>query len=318
MRALLLGPHAPQVARLQALLGPGYDIAPAATLPASGPIRADVLVGNRLTVEEGARLEGCRLVQVPGAGLDGIAEGAVPAGAALCNVFEHEIPIAEYVLFAVLEHVLQLGALPARLDPVSFAQVHPRRPFHGEACGRTMTLVGFGHIGREIARRARAFGLDIIAVTRSGRADPLADRSLRVGDLDAVLPQTDVLVLCCPLDDSTRGLIGAAQLAALKPSAFLVNVARAEVLDEQAGYEALRDRRIAGAALDVWYRYPKPGEAECPPSRFPFHELPNLRATPHVSGWTEGLMQRRYAFIADNIRALQQGRSLGNLVRPAG
>lgn len=316
MRVVLVGPHAAQVLRLQELLGPGYEVVPAPTLPASGLIRADVLVSNRLTLEEGARLESCCLVQVPGAGLDGIATGAVPPDAALCNVFEHEIPIAEYVVFAVLEHVLRLGELPARLDPVSWARIHPNRPFHGEACGQSMTLVGFGHIGKEIARRARALGMRILAVSRSGRPDPLADRSLPVAELASVLPETDVLVLCCPLDDSTRGLIGAVELAALKPSAFLVNVARAEVLEEQAAFEALRDGRIAGAAIDVWYRYPKPGEAECPPSRFPFHELPNLRSTPHISGWTEGLMQRRYAFIAENIRALKQGRPLGNLLRP--
>jgi phosphoglycerate dehydrogenase-like enzyme len=162
-----------------------------------------------------------------------------------------------------------------------------------------MTLVGFGHIGKAIGARARAMGLRIIAVTRSGRPDPAADRSLSVEHLRDVLPETDVLVLCCPLDSSTRGLIGRTELVTMKSSAFLVNVARAEVLDEEAAYEALRDRRIAGAAIDVWYRYPTPGEAECPPSRFPFHEVPNLRATPHISGWTEGLMRRRYDFIAE-------------------
>ncbi|MCR0982806.1 2-hydroxyacid dehydrogenase [Roseomonas populi] len=318
MRALLVGAHAPQAPRLQALLGHGHEAVPVASLPASGPIVADVLVSTRLTLEEGARLQGCRLVQVPGAGLDGIAEGAVPAGVPICNVFEHEIPIAEYVIFTVLAHVLALHELPAKLDAKGWAEIHPRRPFHGEAAGRTMTLVGFGHIGKEVAGRARALGMRIVAVTRSGRPDALADSSLPVSRLREVLPETDVLVLCCPLDESTRGLVGAAELAAMKPTAFLVNVARAEVLDEQAAYEALRDRRIAGAAIDVWYRYPKPGEAECPPSRFPFHELPNLRATPHISGWSEGLMPRRYAFIAENIRALETGRPLRNVVRPPG
>lgn len=318
MRAVLVGAHAAQAPRLQDLLGTEHEAVPMAALPATGPIRADALVSIRLTAEEGPRLEGCRLVQAPGAGLDGIVLSAVPKGAVLCNVFEHEIPIAEYVIFTLLEHVLQLGALPNRLDGTGWADIYPRRPFHEEAAGRTMTLVGFGHIGKTIALRARAMGLRIVAVTRSGRADPAADRSLLVERLHDVLPETDVLVLCCPLDDGTRGLIGAPELAIMKPSAFLVNVARAEVLDEQASYEALRDRRIAGAAIDVWYRYPKPGETDCPPSRFPFHELPNLRATPHISGWTEGLMQRRYAFIAENIRRLELGQPLENVVQPAG
>jgi phosphoglycerate dehydrogenase-like enzyme len=318
MRAILVGAHAPQAPRLQALLGEEHETVPMASLPATGAIRADVLVSTRLTADEGSRLAGCRLVQVPGAGLDGIVVEAVPAGAALCNVFEHEIPIAEYVIFTLLEHVLDLGTLPAQLDAKGWAEIHPRRPFHGEAAGRTITLVGFGHIGKAIASRARALGLRIVAVSRSGRPDPAADRSLPVDRLHDALPETDVLVLCCPLDSSTRGLIGQTELAAMKPSAFLVNIARAEVLDEEAAYEALRDRRIAGAAIDVWYRYPAAGETECPPSRFPFHELANLRATPHISGWTEGLMRRRYDFIAANIRRLASGQPLENVVRPPG
>lgn len=311
----ILGAHAPQAPRLRALLGPGHEVVPMDRLPAEGPIRTDVLVSTRLTAEEAARLE-CRLLQTPSAGLDGIALTALPKGCTACNVFEHEIPVAEYAIFAVLEHVLELEALPARLDAQSWPAVLADRPFHGEASGRTMTLVGFGHIGRMIATRARALGMRIIAVTRRGQADPDAELSLPVARLREALPETDVLVLCCPLDEATRGLIGAAELAAMKPSALLINVARAEVAEEQALFEALRDRRIARAAVDVWYHYPKPGETDCPPSRFPFHTLPNLRATPHVAGWTEGLMQRRYAFIADNIRRLERGERLENVVRP--
>ncbi|MBP0445041.1 hypothetical protein J8J14_09635 [Roseomonas sp. SSH11] len=313
----IIGAHAPQAPRLRALMGADHEVQPLEHLPEEGPIRAEVLITNRVTAQEAARLE-CRLLQVPGAGLDGIALEALPRGCAVSNVFEHEIPMAEYVLFAVLEHVLQLDALPTQLDARSWPAAQRNRPFHGEACGRTMTLVGFGHIGRAVASRARALGMRIIAVTRRGQPDPAADHSLPVARLRDVLPETDVLVLCCPLDESTRGLIGEAELAAMKRSALLVNVARAEVVDEEALFGALRDRRIARAAIDVWYRYPRPGEAECPPSRFPFHELPNLRATPHISGWTEGLMERRYIFIAENIRRLAGGMPLENLVHHAG
>jgi phosphoglycerate dehydrogenase-like enzyme len=313
----IVGAHAPQALRLRALLGVGHEVVPMQKLPAEGPIHADVLVSTHLTAEEAGRLE-CRLLQTPSAGLDGLALSALPPSCTACNVFEHEIPVAEYAIFAVLEHVLQLEALPAQLDARTWPAVLADRPFHGEAHGRSMTLVGFGHIGRMIATRARALGIRITAVTRRGQPDAAADRSLPAARLHEVLPETDVLVLCCPLDDATRGLIGAAELAAMKPSALLINVARAEVVEEQALFEALRDRRIARAAVDVWYRYPKPGETECPSSRFPFHTLLNLRATPHIAGWTEGLMERRYAFIAQNIRRLETGAPLQNVVRPPG
>ncbi|MNV78159.1 (S)-sulfolactate dehydrogenase [compost metagenome] len=123
-------------------------------------------------------------------------------------------------------------------------------------------------------------------------------------------------MLCCPLDENTRGLIGARELALLPPQALLINVARAEVVDEQALYEALRDQRLGRAVLDVWYQYPKTGQAPVPPSRWPLHELPNVRATPHISAMTPALLERRYSFMAGNILRLHAGQPLLNVIRP--
>ena len=89
----------------------------------------------------------------------------------------------------------------------------------------------------------------------------------------------------------------------MKPGAFLVNVARAEIVDEDALYDALSRRSIAGAALDVWYRYPREAGLAAPAAR-PFHELPNVLMTPHVSGWTEGMLDARAKLIAENIRRI--------------
>jgi phosphoglycerate dehydrogenase-like enzyme len=94
----------------------------------------------------------------------------------------------------------------------------------------------------------------------------------------------------------------------MKPTAFLVNVSRAEIVDEDALYEVLAQRSIAGAALDVWYRYPRqPGPAA--PATRPFHDLPNVLMTPHVSGWTDGMLEARAKLIAENIRRVAQGES---------
>jgi phosphoglycerate dehydrogenase-like enzyme len=99
----------------------------------------------------------------------------------------------------------------------------------------------------------------------------------------------------------------------MKPSAFLINVARAEIIDEGALYEALSQRQIAGAALDVWYCYPRePGSAA--PATRPFHELPNVLMTPHVSGWTDGMLDARARLIAENIRRVAHGETPLNLV----
>ena len=100
------------------------------------------------------------------------------------------------------------------------------------------------------------------------------------------------------------------------PAALLINVARAEIIDETALYEALASGRIAGAALDVWYRYPAaPGPTR--PANQPFHTLPNVLMTPHISGWTEGMMNARASLIADNIARIARGEAPLNAIDPA-
>ena len=96
-----------------------------------------------------------------------------------------------------------------------------------------------------------------------------------------------------------------------------MNVGRGPTIDEQSLYAALKDRRIAGAVIDTWYNYPSPNHPDTLPSKFPFHELPNVVMTPHMSGWTTGTINRRRHTIADNIRRRAAGRPCVNVVRPA-
>ncbi len=141
-----------------------------------------------------------------------------------------------------------------------------------------------------------------------------ADAALAPEALNEALALADYVVLACPLDETTRGCFGAAQFAAMRPEAVLLNLARAAVVEEDALYQALADRRIAKAYLDVWYRYPN-GEGDLvAPARHRFEELPKAVCTPHVSGWTHGLFARRYAFIAANIERLRRGETLLNQV----
>jgi len=315
MHIQIVGLHAPNAPRLRELLGPGHEVEPLPTFPEGGDIQSDVVISNSVSADEAARLR-CRLLHVPGAGWEQIACDSLPSGTTVCNVHGHEVPIAEFTLHAILEHFLQLWQYPARLDAAAWAQAYANRAQHDEADGKTVAILGFGHIGEEIARRARALGMHVIAVTRSGKQGPsdLAHEYLAVSALDEVVGRVRVLVVCCPLDDSTRGLIGARQLALLPAQSLLVNVARAEVVDEQALYEALRDKRLGRAVLDVWYQYPKKGQAPVNPSRWPLHELPNVRATPHISAMTPALLDRRYRFMAGNIVRLQQGQPLLNVI----
>jgi phosphoglycerate dehydrogenase-like enzyme len=279
--------------------------------------QAEVLV----SVDFGARLPPTpklRLVHVPAAGLDALDLAAVPDGCRVCNVFEHEIGISEYVIAALLHVTVDLAGRSARFKAGSWAD-SPRlaAPFRPELAGKTLGSIGYGHIGRAVAHRARAFGMRVMALARTRRdLDPPPDWLGDPAQLPALLEASDFVLVACPLNEATRGLIGEAALARMKPDAVLINVARGPIVDEEALYQALLERRIGGAVLDTWYRYPEPGNPGVRPSRHPFHELDNVVMTPHCSGWTERLMERRFAVIADNIERLRDGRPLLNQVHP--
>jgi phosphoglycerate dehydrogenase-like enzyme len=259
-----------------------------------------------------------RLLQVPAAGVNGIDLGALPDGCALCNAFEHGIGIGEYVLAALLHLTVDLAGRSARFKAGSWADnFRFAAPFRSELAGSTLGLIGYGHIGRAIAARARGFDLRILAVTRTPRPlEPAPDWLGGMDEIDRVLRQSDFVVVACPLAEDTRGLIGGERLALMRPSAVLINVGRGPVIDEEALYDALARRRIARAVLDVWYRYATPEAPDLRPSRLPFHELDNVVMTPHCSGWTEGLIPRRFSVIVDNVERLRDGRTLRNQVRP--
>jgi phosphoglycerate dehydrogenase-like enzyme len=129
-----------------------------------------------------------------------------------------------------------------------------------------------------------------------------------------MLPLCDTVAICTALGPETTGLIDARRLGLMKPGAFLINIARGQVIDEDALYATLRDGKIGGAAIDVWWQYPNPDEPTRRGSRHPFHELPNVIVTPHNSGWTGGMVRRRWDEIADNLARFVRGDSLINLV----
>ena len=267
-----------------------------------------------------------RLLQLPGAGFDAIDFEAVPAGCAVCNVYEHEIGISEYIVAALLERELRITRMDAALRRGEWRHGFVLgAPLHGELHGRTVGFLGYGRIAREAARRLAPFGVRIATRTRS--PDPSGPGAELVADLagidrlDDMLPAVDYLVIACPLNDATRGLIDARRLALLGPAAVVVNVSRGPIVDEEALYAACRDGTIGGAIIDTWYRYPDPtggvGQS-CLPSRFPFETLANVVMTPHASGWSAGLLDRRWSVIADNLTRFERGEPLHNLLRPPG
>jgi phosphoglycerate dehydrogenase-like enzyme len=257
-----------------------------------------------------------RLLQLPGAGTDDIAFDAVPPQASVCNVYEHEIGIAEYVLSAMLQWTIGIPKMDAALRRGEWFGSHLCGPRHGELFGQTVGILGYGRIGQEVARRARAFGMNVIACSRTPRdADDLVARVGSMDEMPALLSTSDFVVLALPLDVASNGIIGSREFGQMKRNAVIINVARGALIDEGSLFDACAAGRIGGAVIDTWYRYPKPGETRGEAANLPFKALENVIMTPHASAWTEGLRPRRCRLIAGNLNRLARGEPLVNVVR---
>jgi phosphoglycerate dehydrogenase-like enzyme len=179
----------------------------------------------------------------------------------------------------------------------------------GELVDSVVGIIGFGGIGREVARRAKGLGMQVWALDRdpTGGAAGDADRLFGPEDLEQVLAGSDYLVLAVPHTRETYGLIGAPQLAAMKEGAVLINVARGRILDEGALIEALRSGTIRGAGLDVYWEEPLPEKSS-------LWELDNVCLTPHIGGVSPRFWQRETELIIENARRYLAGEPMLNVV----
>jgi phosphoglycerate dehydrogenase-like enzyme len=277
---------------------------------------ADILVTNIWRADYPAA-PGIRLVQSVATGIEWIEQAALPRGVPICNAYGHETAIAEYVLMVMLVWSHRFREIEGEFRLHSSwrpSWVHSGAP-HGEIRGSTLGIVGLGRVGHEVARRAAAFGCHVLAANRSPRAPADGvERVYPLAALDEMLPLCDTVAICTAFGPETERLIDARRLGLMKGSALLVNIARGAIVDEDAFYAALRDGTIGGAAIDVWWQYPNAAEPERRPSRHPFHELPNVIMTPHCSGWTAGMVRRRWDEVADNISRFVRGDPLINVV----
>lgn len=303
------------------LVGPDHTVTilpDALTSPAdqAAYAAANVIVGVGFNAAL-PRPEGLKLFHVPGAGYDAVDLAALPPAAIVCNCFGHEQAIAEYVMSALLtRHVpLQHADQQLRQGHWTYWAGAANRT-HDEMSGKTIGLLGYGHIGKAIARRAKAFEMQVHVANRSPvKPDTQVDRSFTLDQLDGFYPEIDYLVTSLPLTDDTKGLVGKAAFARMKPQAVVINVGRGPIIDEQALFDALTDQTIAGAVIDTWYQYPTASDAPTQPSSLPFHTLDPLIMTPHMSGWTHGTIRRRQQTIARNVLNLAQGKPCTNVVR---
>ncbi|MDG4824858.1 D-2-hydroxyacid dehydrogenase [Asanoa sp. WMMD1127] len=231
------------------------------------------------------------------AGLD-LSDLVMTTGAGL-----HAVPLAEFAVLGALHFVKGVPQLRER-------QVAHRweRYTTAQLAGRTVTVVGLGGIGRRVVDSFVALGTRVLAVGRPGRAYDLPGPVFSTDELDDLLPRTDVLVLCTPLTDETRGLLSAARIARLKRGAIVVNIGRGPVVDEAALVDALRSGALTGAALDVF-------ETEPLPPGSPLWDLPNVLVSPHLAATVDTENAALTDLFVDNLHRWLDGRELRNLYR---
>jgi glycerate dehydrogenase len=254
-----------------------------------------------------------KLIAVAATGTDIIdKEAASRRGIVVCNVPGYATQsVAQFTMALLLELATRAGrysdAVKAgdwQKNPVFSLLAYPTVELQGKKLG----IIGYGNIGRRVAQMARAFGMEILVAERSGAARSTSPDRL---PLERLLPEADVISLHCPLTPETENLINRRSLALMKPTAFLINTARGALIEEAALVEALRERRIAAAALDVISQEPPPADH---PIIRAAGELDNLIVTPHTAWSAREARERLLAEVEANISAFFSG-APRNLVR---
>ena len=222
----------------------------------------------------------------------------------------HSIPMAEHILGTLIALARRFPDCFRYQQQARWAQQElwnaPVRP--RELRGQILLFIGFGAIGREVAKIIQPLGMRVWAVTRSGRAEEgLAEQVFPASKLDEALAQADFLVLAAPETPETRKMIGAREFALMKPSAYFLNVSRGALVDEPALISALEQHKIAGAALDVASQEPLPPEN-------PLWKLDNAFITPHMSAASEHLWERQTDLLMENLERWFAGDELLNRV----
>lgn len=298
------------VAELRMRLHPDVNLTAGLELPSPATYR--ILVAGRPTRAHLLASPYLEALVVPWAGIPDTTRELMLEfpHISLHNLHHNALPVAEQaiaLLLAASKFTVPMDRALRAHDWTPRYQPNPSLLLQG----RTVLVLGYGAIGRQVARLCRGLGMEVTAVRRRSEGDAAG-----IDELHNLLPRAGAVIVCLPLTRETEGLIGAAELALLPVDAVLVNVGRGPIVEEAALFEALRDRRLYAAGLDVWYNYPsdEAGRSHTPPSRYPFHELDNVVMSPHRAGGSTATERLRVVHLAEMLNAAARGEPLPNRV----
>jgi phosphoglycerate dehydrogenase-like enzyme len=288
--------------QLKVLQLPNYDRVPEEIAD------TDVFIGWFLRPEQFVAAQKLKWIHSPAAAVHQLMFPEVVRSSVLVtnSTGVHGPVVAEHaitVLLALAKRLPQAMRYQAK-KKWSQEQLWQERPRPREVDGATVAVIGMGVIGSEFTRRAKALGMKVLAVRENpGKGTGGADEVFGSAQIDDVLPRADYVLLCTPVTPATTHIMNRARIKRMKPDAHLINVARGTLVDEPDLLEALRNRTIAGAALDVFEEEPLPEQS-------PFWELDNVLITPHTAAVTERLWERHFQLIVENLNRFMAGKPL--------
>ena len=279
----------------------------------------DIIASNRVPRELLETGSGLKMIQTFSAGVENIDFTALQDqdNIIVCNSHINAAEVAEYaitLLFAVAKNIIPNDRELRKGDwKYAFGGLNPNIEIRNKTC----LILGLGSIGSEIAKRLRAFDVKIFAATRSGNSKhgDLAEKLVKIDEVQPLVEESDFIILSLPLTSESEGLVDEEFISWMKSDSILVNISRGPIVNEKALFDALRDNRIRGAGLDVWWRYPKKWRGKgSPPSDVPFQELDNLVASPHRAGYSENTEREYFQFAGENILRFINGETPFNIV----
>ena len=281
----------------------------------------DIIASNRVPsklIESSSKL---KMIQTFAAGVENIDFSAIQKNKELivCNSHINAAEVAEYaitLLFAVAKNIIP-NDRELRKGNWKFAFGGPDPNI--EIRNKTCLILGLGNIGSEIAKRLKGFDVTIYAATRSGTSKyaDLVEKLVKIDEVHPLIEQADFVILSLPHTPDSEGLVNEAFISRMKSNSILVNISRGPIVEEKALFHALQEKRIRGAGLDVWWRYPTKWRGKgIPPTDMPFQDLDNLVASPHRAGYSENTEREYFQFAGENILRFIQGKTPLNIIDP--
>lgn len=283
-----------------------------ADTPVESLEKAQVLVtyGEDLTSEVVKKMSSLQWIQVLSAGLELMPfDALIERQVVVANARGiHQIPMAEYTMGMIL----QLARQGFEFYDLQKKSQWDRSLRVDEAYGKTLGILGIGAIGTEIAKRAKSFGMNVLGLRRSEVSQnstmEYVDEIVSLENKEKLFRESDYIVVLLPITAETTHFVGAEELSMMKSSAYLINIARGQVINEEALLIALQDKKIAGAVLDVFKEEPLP-------STHPFWQLKNLIITPHTSGRSPYYMQRALEIFHENLNKYPKVEDMKNVIK---